>query len=119
MTKTDIDWKNRVLCSDGSCIGVIGPDGRCKECGLPFEGELPFEREMQTPEKAPDDSTPTTGPAPEQSNVGDPNNTTADEQLEMTSDDEWANRRLCRDGNCIGVIGPDGTCKECGLPYDT
>ena len=24
---------------------------------------------------------------------------------------------LCRDGNCIGVIGPDGLCKECGLPY--
>ena len=27
------DWDNRRLCSDGSCIGVIGPDGRCKECG--------------------------------------------------------------------------------------
>lgn len=24
---------NRVLCSDGNCIGVIGPDGRCKVCG--------------------------------------------------------------------------------------
>ncbi len=23
----------RKLCPDGSCIGVIGPDGRCKECG--------------------------------------------------------------------------------------
>jgi hypothetical protein len=30
---TDRDWENRVLCSDESCIGVIGPDGRCKECG--------------------------------------------------------------------------------------
>ena len=29
-------------------------------------------------------------------------------------DDHWANRRLCPDGNCIGVIGPDGRCKECG-----
>ena len=28
------DWENRILCSDESCIGVVGPDGRCKECGL-------------------------------------------------------------------------------------
>lgn len=32
------DWKNRILCSDESCIGVIGPDGRCKECGKPHTG---------------------------------------------------------------------------------
>lgn len=24
---------NRIICSDGNCIGVIGPDGRCKVCG--------------------------------------------------------------------------------------
>jgi hypothetical protein len=24
---------DRVLCSDGNCIGVIGPNGRCKVCG--------------------------------------------------------------------------------------
>ena len=30
------DWENRVLCSDESCIGIIGPDGRCKECGKPY-----------------------------------------------------------------------------------
>jgi hypothetical protein len=28
---------NRVLCSDGSCIGVVGPDGRCKVCGKPYK----------------------------------------------------------------------------------
>ena len=32
----DIDWGNRVLCSDPSCIGIIGPDGHCKECGKKF-----------------------------------------------------------------------------------
>jgi hypothetical protein len=32
------DWDSRRLCSDGNCIGVIGPDGRCKECGKPFSG---------------------------------------------------------------------------------
>ena len=34
----DDDWENRILCSDESCIGVIGPDGRCKECGKPYQG---------------------------------------------------------------------------------
>jgi len=33
----DSDWDNRLLCSDGSCIGIIGADGRCKECGKPME----------------------------------------------------------------------------------
>jgi hypothetical protein len=32
------DFSNRTLCSDGTCIGVIGPDGRCKECGKPYIG---------------------------------------------------------------------------------
>jgi hypothetical protein len=34
-----VDFASRVLCSDGSCIGVIGPDGRCKECGKPYAGD--------------------------------------------------------------------------------
>lgn len=27
------DFDERALCSDGSCIGVIGDDGRCRVCG--------------------------------------------------------------------------------------
>lgn len=34
-----IDISRRLLCSDGACIGVIGPDGRCKECGKPYTGD--------------------------------------------------------------------------------
>ena len=34
-----INIDSRKLCSDGTCIGVIGPDGRCKECGKPYTGE--------------------------------------------------------------------------------
>ena len=37
--KGAIDFDSRKLCSDGTCIGVIGPDGRCKECGKPYTGE--------------------------------------------------------------------------------
>lgn len=34
-SRNEDQFANRVLCSDGNCIGVIGPDGRCKECGKP------------------------------------------------------------------------------------
>jgi hypothetical protein len=29
----DTAWEDRKLCSDESCIGTIGPDGRCRVCG--------------------------------------------------------------------------------------
>jgi len=32
---------------------------------------------------------------------------------------ELADRVLCRDGNCIGVINAQGVCGVCGLPYQT
>jgi len=32
---------------------------------------------------------------------------------------ESKERILCRDGTCIGVIGPDGLCSICGLPYSS
>ena len=37
----DTSWGNRVLCSDDSCIGVIGKDGRCKACGKMGEIKRP------------------------------------------------------------------------------
>ena len=39
MAKSDSEWDQRVLCSDGNCIGVIGADGRCKVCGTPYDGD--------------------------------------------------------------------------------
>ena len=35
-TDDTIDFSERTLCSDGACIGVIGEDGVCKECGKPY-----------------------------------------------------------------------------------
>ena len=94
----DDDWENRVLCSDESCIGVIGADGRCKECGRPHE-----QMQNQEIKAAPTDDPPADDtPAPPTSD----------------SDDDWENRTLCSDESCIGVIGPDGRCKECGKPYE-
>src|SRR5207245_3114031 len=44
----DLDLEARQLCGDDTCIGVIGPDGRCKECGRTREqaaaGAEPDER---------------------------------------------------------------------------
>ncbi len=34
-----LDLENRVLCSDGACIGVIGENGLCRVCGKPYVPE--------------------------------------------------------------------------------
>lgn len=109
----DLEWENRVLCSDESCIGTIGPDGRCRECGMRYEGELPSGLEEQPDEAvfAPQDDVDDW----DDEEVDDPSESDGDGVSD--SDDEWARRTLCRDESCIGVIGEDGRCKECGKPY--
>jgi hypothetical protein len=102
-TQADPDWDSRILCSDGRCTGIIGPDGRCGECGAAYEGGPSDEISHAEPDNAP--SACETACA-------------AEEALPQDSepDPDWDSRVLCSDGNCIGVIGPDGRCKECGLP---
>jgi hypothetical protein len=34
-----IDFSSRILCSDGTCIGVINEQGVCKVCGKPYAPE--------------------------------------------------------------------------------
>jgi hypothetical protein len=104
---TDNTWEDRILCSDGNCIGVIGADGRCKECGMKYEGELPekIAVEKEEPAEVENEAMPA---ATEERNPPE----------ESPADDDWEHRVLCSDGNCIGVIGPDGKCKECGKPME-
>jgi predicted amidophosphoribosyltransferase len=33
------DFSDRILCSDGTCIGVINEQGVCKVCGKPYTPE--------------------------------------------------------------------------------
>ncbi len=54
-TPNDTEWEQRVLCSDDNCIGVIGPDGNCKECGKKIEGTLPEEHFSEKEESSPAD----------------------------------------------------------------
>lgn len=103
------EWENRVLCSDESCIGIIGPDGRCKECGLPYDGELP----APFSEAVASEGSQEQGEALSDDTVGDEK---VDQDNASIDDDDWAQRKLCVDESCIGVIGPDGRCKECGKP---
>ena len=93
------NWDDRRLCSDESCIGVIGPDGRCRECGK--RGGDPAPRPAAAPAAGP--QPPPAGSSPE--------------PVPAAAPDDWDDRRLCSDENCIGVIGPDGCCKECGKPF--
>jgi hypothetical protein len=108
-SQTDLDWDNRTLCVDESCIGVIGPDGHCKECGKSFEGgrkeDIPPEHDEDIPPAHDIDESPHEKDHAE------------DEEHELSSNSDWENRTLCIDESCIGVIGPDGMCKECGKPF--
>ena len=110
----DSDWGNRILCSDGNCIGVIGPDGHCKECGKKYEGTLPTSMVADTQSRSGDDDAPGDGSDSE----AQPQPAADASSGAETDDDDWANRQLCCDGNCIGVIGSDGRCKECGKALD-
>ena len=85
------EWESRTLCRDESCIGVIGPDGHCTECGLIYNES--------------------------DSEMGEDEIDGQEDRAESGDNDEWESRTLCRDESCIGVIGPDGYCKECGLRY--
>jgi hypothetical protein len=93
------DLSGRVLCPDGSCIGVIGPQGVCKVCGKPAatQVEQPPVRTSGALAAASVDQT------------ADP--------FENQESPDLEHRRLCSDGACIGVIGPDDRCKVCSKPY--
>ena len=36
--KTEIDFSERIPCSDGSCIGTINEEGICNICKKPYTG---------------------------------------------------------------------------------
>lgn len=112
----DLEWENRVLCSDESCIGTIGPDGRCRECGRPYEGILPDRTEPGPAREAAADGDGEAEASGDTHTSTSENHKMITEDSAFVTDDEWERRTLCLDESCIGVIGPDGRCKECGRP---
>ncbi len=112
-TPDSSNWDDRILCPDESCIGTIGLDGRCRECGLALDKELPAttvstEKNQDPIQAAAEDDIADTGPDDFNREVEDETDTAP----------EWEDRILCRDESCIGTIGPDGRCSVCGLMYD-
>lgn len=87
---------DRVLCSDGGCVGLVGPDGLCKVCGAPGEA---LASRSSGPRPAPRFDS-----SPPMASGTDP---------EVEDDDD---RELCPDGACLGLIGRDARCKVCGTP---
>ncbi len=116
-SEAELEWERRLLCSDEACIGTIGPDGRCKECGKPYEGSLPQGIDQPIDAEAAEDPDRNADNAWVE-DTGRFDGEEAEEEADAVGDDEWSRRVLCSDESCIGVIGPDGRCKECGKPYE-
>ena len=102
-TETAFDPRRR-LCPDGSCVGVIGADGRCSVCQRP-----PGSAEKTASaaaDRGPDDD-------PEQGAAAAAEPSEALSAADPASGFDPA-RRLCDDGTCVGVVGADGACGTCG-----
>lgn len=103
----DFDPDDRVLCLDAACIGILDASGRCKECGAQGSAELfsrrPAGDESLDPsdaaEEAPTDAVATAFSSADSADA---------------EGDDFADRQLCSDPLCIGVLDPAGRCKECG-----
>ena len=115
MNDAKFDSKRR-LCPDGSCIGVVGDDGRCKVCGRDAGGgkNAAAAAGGMAAVAATTDETETDF-ASDSDNDGDEMAAAADTAEPGTLSFDPA-RRLCSDGNCIGLIGADGNCNVCGQP---
>jgi hypothetical protein len=104
----NVDLDARQLCPDGGCYGVIGDDGTCTVCGR--KGDPNAAARVSSASSANDDSS---GSDSDGSDTNDEYSGDAPEANEP-ADASLADRQLCPDGGCIGVIGDDGLCKECG-----
>jgi hypothetical protein len=103
------EWDRRELCPDGTCTGVIGPEGTCKVCGHAAQN-WGDERKRGTVDEADDDVEDDDDAEDE---VPDP---IAPATKVEIGGGEWHVRQLCSDGGCTGVIGANGKCKVCGKP---
>ncbi|HEY0709408.1 MAG TPA: hypothetical protein VGG33_21540 [Polyangia bacterium] len=98
------DPSKRRLCPDGNCVGLLDDDGRCRVCGVtagPGAAAPAFPDELAAWESGPDG--PHSG-----HHTGE-----HDDDLVGGGGFDPA-RRLCPDGDCVGVLDDGGTCKVCG-----
>lgn len=105
----DFDPDDRVLCPDEACIGILDASGRCKECGAQGSSELGAKRPA-------DDSTADLPGEEDEAAAAAVSSSlsSADSPAADADDDDFADRQLCSDPLCIGVLDTAGRCKECG-----
>jgi hypothetical protein len=113
-TDGDFEPEQRALCPDDACIGVLDETGRCKLCGrqgtpppavaspAADRAEAAGEAAAAAPELTADVASPAVPPAA--SPDSDPDQ----------AQDDFADRQLCVDPSCIGILDASGRCKECG-----
>lgn len=119
-------FQERQLCPDGACIGVIGSDGRCKECGTESLNGISAESSGNQTDGDTDGDTDEDTDGDGWAEVeGDGTESEADERSADrgdgpggdrggNADGAFDDRQLCPDGACVGLIGRDGRCRECG-----
>jgi hypothetical protein len=100
----EFDADRRELCPDGNCTGVLDDDGVCKVCGA--RGTPPLSR----PARAEDAVADALGAA-EATGAAE---VVAAVVPSAAGSEDFDDRRLCPDGDCIGLLGADGRCKVCG-----
>jgi len=110
MEETTFDPKRRRLCPDGACIGLIGPDGRCKVCGRAADGSPVTIVKGDVSEE---------GARSEDEDEDEDSDEHKDEGMQAEGAEAGGakfdpKRRLCDDGSCVGVVGADGVCLVCG-----
>lgn len=111
---SDNDWESRTLCGDGSCIGVIDKNGHCTECGKTLEEARKEEKTRSYLKK---EKTKTGFWQKRRSRDRNATrNYSHQDNIPGDNDDpiDLENRVLCSDQACIGIMGSDGRCTECG-----
>ena len=150
----ELDFERRFLCTNGACIGVIGPEGRCKICNIPIADEdrkafenlrvegfskdnrhamptsITFSKDSLN--KAGDGKTASNGKTEASSETKERSELETEEHSDRINTPEGNTQKIekdtftydpnvrviCSDGICIGMIGQNGSCNECGKPYD-
>jgi hypothetical protein len=123
-TKQDdssFDPSQRRLCPDGSCVGLVGSDGKCKVCGALDPGRagatLAADPNPQPESRGEPAGFAGGGPKGLENLPGFQSAIDAEVGQATASGAEAAfdpKRRLCLDETCIGVIGVDNKCSVCG-----
>ena len=110
--ETPFNPRDRRLCPDGSCVGLLDASGRCSECGRSFDPAVASATAIR------DDGDGDDAAANRGDDAGDGAGAPASAGVAATAGVAGAgfdpNRRLCEDGACVGIVGADGACNVCG-----